>query len=243
MGMKQIKLFSIFFIIPILCGCVTAPKPIAFSTHPQENTKIGVLLSEHPKAGALYTGSVALLDWGIIEAANVSLNKHLKTLSFDDDHHLFFEQAEAVLRKRGYLVEIVNERMPFEFAIKLKTHENGITQNDYTIYKEKYGLKHLLIVRINGMGTTRPYSGFIPTAPPVATATIWGELVDLESKNVLWYQTVTANKVIPEPWDEKNSGYANLTNSIYSVLNDASKKIFVLLQYPEAKASLDKHRD
>ncbi|SET68372.1 hypothetical protein SAMN05216326_1624 [Nitrosomonas marina] len=224
----------IFILLIFLSACGTIPQHITLTSQPQQNAKVGLLITQLPKAWAGYTGSVGMLDYAIISAANRSLNKHLETLNFEEEFKFFSNQIKVILEEKGFSVILIDEFMPFEFALKLKAHENGISQNDYEIYKEKYELNYLLTIRLIKIGTVRPYYSFVPTAPPTATVQIWGELVELNNNSVHWYHQVSSTNAIPEPWDEKNMAFPNLTNSIYVTLDNAMNKILTVLQYPEA---------
>lgn len=228
--LESIKYLFIFFLLTtLLSGCVSAPKPIAFTTDIPENQKIGILIGKPVAAHAEFTGSIGLLELPIIMAVNSSLRTHLTTLKFDDEFSRLPKRIKPILEKNKS-VEI--EYIPVD-SLALYAHKEGISQNDYSIYKDKYNLKYLLVLQAYQIGITRPYHSFMPTAPPTANASIWGELVDLSNKKVLWYRDVAATLVIPEPWDEKESEFANLTDSIYLALNQAMDKIVIDFQYPK----------
>lgn len=236
---KKYEKFILIIILIVLGGCTSLPKPVPFTMDIPENQKIGILTAKPEEAYANFVGSIGLLELPVIMTVNASLRAHLKSLKFDDDFSILPKRVKTIIGKNKS-VEIVNEYIPDDFSFKLKDHENGISQNDYSIYKEKYGFDYLLLLRAQEIGITRPYYSIMPTAPPTANASIWGELVDLSNKKVLWYRRVSvAQLVIPEPWDEKESGFANLTNSIYTALNQAMDKIVSDLRYPKEGSGRD----
>ncbi len=222
-------LFMFFLLTTVLSGCVSIPKPIAFTSNIPENQKIGILIGKPVAARVNFTGSIGLLELPVILAVNSSLTTHLTTLTFDSEFSRLPKRIRSILEKNKS-VEI--EYIPVD-TLAFLAHKEGISQNDYSIYKDKYNLNYLLVLQAAWIGITRPYYSIMPTAPPTANASIRGELVDLSNKKVLWYREVATNQAIPEPWDEKETRYANLTDSIYLAFNQAMDKIAIDFQYPK----------
>ncbi|MDZ7925442.1 MAG: hypothetical protein U5M23_15650 [Marinagarivorans sp.] len=208
--------------LSLFAGCASIPATIPFTAPVKADAKIGILLSENSKASANYTGSIGLLDLAIIATANSKLNKHLGELKFTSFDEMG-TKIEAMLDEKGFDASVIETRLDNKTANKLKTHKDGTSLNDYSTYKQKYGLDYILVLRMEHIGTTRPYYAPVPTAPPTATATIWGELVNLQDKKVSWYRLTNTNLSIPTPWDEE--GFPNLTNEVYSSLEKTIESI------------------
>jgi hypothetical protein len=221
--MKNITRILVILVVVLMAGCVSIPPAIDLAIHEESNDiKVGVLLAEPKQAEPHFTGSIGLFDLAVIYAMNKSLSAHLKTLEFKT-----FSDIRAgfvnVLEEKGFIVDIIEKPLPKVVADKLKLHKNGKSSNDYSSYADKYD--YILLIRIGSIGTTRDYYGPIPTSEPIATATLIGELVDIDTGRVYWYQNILATKLIPEPWDEKEQGYPNLTNAVYVALNDSAEKL------------------
>lgn len=227
--MKNITRILIILLVFSTVGCVSIPAAIDLDARENpKDIKVGVLLAEPKQAEPFFTGSIGLLDLAVIYGMNTSLNDHLKTLEFKS-----FSKVSAgfasILKEKGYIVDIIDKPLPRADVSKLKLHENGKSPNDYSKYIGKYD--RILLVRIGSIGTTRDYYGPLPTSEPVATATLIGELVDIKTGKVYWYQNLLATKVIPEPWDEKEQGFPNLTNSVYSALDESTEKLKAALTF------------
>ena len=225
--MKNITRILVILLVFLTVGCVSIPSAIKLDeTADTKNIKVGVLLAEPKQADTFFTGSIGLLDLAIIYGMNESLREHLKTLEFKGFSKVGTGFTD-ILKEKGFVAELIEQPMPRAEANKLKLHENGKSPNDLSSYADRYD--RVLLLRIGSIGTTRDYYGPLPTSEPVATATLIGELVDVKTKKVYWYQNLSATKVIPEPWDEQ--GYPNLTNSVYAALNDSTEKLKAALTF------------
>ncbi len=225
--MKNITRILVVLLAVLTVGCVSIPAAIDLdATENSKDIKVGVLLAEPKQAETYFTGSIGLLDLAVIYGMNKTLGEHLKTLEFKGFSEVGAGFA-SVLEEKGYNVDVIDKPIPRAAASKLKLHEKGKSPNDFSSYAGKYD--RILLIRIGSIGTTRDYYGPIPTSEPVATATLIGELVDVKTGKVYWYQNPLATKMIPEPWDEQ--GFPNLTNSVYAALNESSEKLKASLTF------------
>ena len=234
MQKKLLLLSLIFFSTLTLIGCVNIPEPIPLQIPSDDKVNIGVILTEPPEAAAQYTGNIGLLDLAIISGANSALNSHLKTLTFED-YEALPAQIVEILEARGFHAQVIDQVIPRDIAKKLSSHKEGLSQNDFLPYLDNIDVDYVLLLNMSAIGTTRPYYGFLPTAPPQANTALWGELVNLGSKKVFWYKGINSLKTIPEPWDEPDQGYPNLTNAVYLSLNEVLEMVKVELGNPEAE--------
>lgn len=226
---NKMKLFSITALLLLVTACATPPPTISFTEPASKEAKIAVVYVEPQKSRANYTGNIGLLDFAIIAAANSGLNNHLEGLSFDDYIQLPKDLSAALIEK-GYSAVVAEKPMPIDLAKKLKNHKQGVSRNDYSRYKEDLDVDHVLIIRMPHAGTTRPYYGFMPVMEPMATASLWAELVEIETNKVMWYQNLSTKTLIPGPWDEKN--YPNLTNSVYTSVNQVIEMLKADMKNP-----------
>lgn len=220
--MKYIKIISAIFITLFVTGCVSTQQPVLISDSflTNKNATIGILRTEVPLAETVYTGSIGLLDYGIISAVNSGLDKHLKQLSFEEFEQ-FHQSLETLLIKKGFTVKLIDEPMPIKKAEKLKMPAKGISKDNFQYYQDLYALDYLLLLDMKAIGTTRSYYGPVPTSEPVAQTRIIGQIIDLNTKKLEWYKDATTQVIIESPWDESKESYPNLTNSVYQSLNNA----------------------
>lgn len=218
-------------------GCASIPTPIDYRGVSKEQARIGIALSEPSKATTSYYGQIGLLDYAIIAGMNSGLDDYLASLSFEDYQSLTTD-IQSIVSAQGHLPVVIEPAMSREEATKLKSHKDGVGQNDYRQYQEQHGLDYMLVLRLSSIGTTRPYYGPVPTAAPTTQAVIWGELVDLHSNRVVWFRNVDVKKSIQEPWDEPDQQYPNLTNALFQALNSALESVKLQLQNPQSANKL-----
>lgn len=234
--MIKINITRAFFVVALVAmvGCVAVQQPISFSLSPETaKGSIGIVQVESPVPGAQYTGNIGLLDLAIIAAANGGLNKHLKQQDFAADYQKLPTELQGILEAKGYKVVMIDKDINTKVAAKFKAPVKGVNKTNFSSYKTQYGVDHLLILAMPSVGTTRSYYGPIPTSEPLATATISVELVDLNSNKVEWFSRETSSHVIEKPWDEGSKNWPNLTNAVFTSVDEAVKLIKTELQSPE----------
>lgn len=204
-----------------LAGCVTPQAPIQLAANVQGKTVL-VVQGELPQAETQYTGSVGLLDYGIISAANASLDKHLKALTFPE-YQMTISTLEKKLAEKGLNITHYEKKLTADEMAKIKDAKDGKNMTDLTTYLAKSTSDYVLFVLPGHLGTTRPYYGPVPTAEPVAVAAVTIQLIDVKTKELKWYSQINATNTITAPWDEKN--FPNLTNAVYKSVNDLSRML------------------
>ncbi len=229
---NRLKLLAPIFFTLLISACASPPKPIPYIDHIDAGKKVGIALIEVPSAAVRYEGSIGLLDLAVISAANSNLNSYLKTLNFEEYEQVGID-LKAVLSESGVSAHVYSEliekpKPPF------KAHKNGNSRNNYAYILGEENLDYLLVLQVTGLGAKRTYYGPIPTAAPLAYANIWGELVDLKTKDVLWYKKTQAVNAIPEPWSESSKNHPNLTSAIYQSLNEAMSAVVSTLSHTES---------
>ncbi len=209
------KKIGIFILLSILSGCATVTKPVSLNPSFWENKQqtIGVAVTKSQPPTANMTGNQGLLDLAINRGNASKLIDYLEKLelpklnAISDD---FITQLQA----RGFQVKKIEQPIDTSKLEKFsgKSETKQFSDMDYRKFKEQ-GLDRLLIVSVDRVGTTRNYYGFIPTNPPQADIALRGQLVDLNTNELLWYTNDITNSPIAEPWDQPNS-FENVTLSV-----------------------------
>ncbi|MBU2707856.1 hypothetical protein KCM76_17815 [Zooshikella marina] len=205
----------------IVTGCVSHQPTVNFSDSflEKKGKTVGIARTKTIEAETTYTGSIGLLDYGIISAVNSGLDNHLKTLEFPEYTSLQNEIAK-LLKEKGLSVIIIEDPIDKE-KFKIKTSENGKNTTKFTAIKEKHSLDYILLLDLQKLGTTRSYYGPAPTSDPIATTNILGQMIDLNTGKLEWYRAAKTEVLIDEPWDESESKYPNLTNAVYRSFDNA----------------------
>jgi len=90
------------------------------------------------------------------------------------------------------------------------------------------GSDRLLLFTVVAVGTQRSYYGFIPISSPSAMMNARGEIIDLQTNEVLWRQTTTDVAAIDDPWDESPE-FRNVHAAVQKVILAARKSMADLL--------------
>jgi hypothetical protein len=211
-------------------GCAVQG-PVQFTAQLDNNKTIGIVRTDARVAETQYTGQIGLLDYAVISAVNSSVDKHLKTLDFFD-YRQVSQEIDAVLKGRGFKTLIIDEVIDLKTADKFKDPKDGKNKNDFSRFQKDYGVDYLLLVKMGAIGTTRSYYGPVPLTEPMSQAILVGQMIDLHTNELVWYRVATAQTMIQTPWDEADSQYPNLTNAVYSSLNDAMRMLEQDLKMP-----------
>lgn len=220
------KKISILMILVALVGCATVSKPVSLTPDFWENKQqsIGVAVIKSAPPNATMTGSQGLLDYAINLGNAKQLITFLNKMELPNLAKLpddFLAQLTARGFKAKKLEEVDNTKLS-KFSGK-STETKQYSEYDYKKYKDN-GVDKLLLISIERVGTTRNYYGFIPTNAPQADLAIKGQLIDLNTHELLWNTTVINNSPIPEPWDQSPS-FTNVGNSVKSNSDQGIEKL------------------
>ncbi len=218
--MRLFKLVFSFSLLLTLIGCATVQQPMPLSSNIFNDTKrVGVVFTEAPTAETQYLGDIGLLDYAIISSANTGLDEYLATLPFDEYQELQ-NSIVTKLKNKGVNIVVIDKAISSEERKNLKSPSEGKSKNDFSRYKSEYNLDMLMLIDFRAIGTIRNYYSFIPTSEPQTRTVINGQLIDLSTNDLHWYSNALSIKDIPEPWDEPDNNYPNLTTSLYQSLNE-----------------------
>ncbi|WP_205627276.1 hypothetical protein [Herbaspirillum rhizosphaerae] len=214
----------------LLVGCA-APKQkdIAFKSEVLTTSpaKVGIVMSEIPKADTYFPGADCLLCYMTASAANSSLTDLVRTLPNDDLATLKESVAEA-LNKKGVSTLIVKEKLDVATLPDGGPSGENTARKNFTSLKGKYGVDKLLVVTVYSLGFTRRYSSYFPSGDPRATVAAAAYIVDLTTNKYDWYYGVSETKSAEGGWDEPPK-YPGLTNAYYQVLERAKDKVLLPL--------------
>lgn len=225
--MKKITGVVLLALLALTTGCVTAPQlPVALedSFWQQEEKKVGIAMTEIPKLTVHLPGASCLLCIATAKLANSALSKHVETLSYGDLPELKTELAKR-FEKRGTAVSVLDEVLNLKALPKNKSKLPNSAYKDFSAFKEKYGISHLLVVDIRLIGMHRTYSSYIPTSDPKAVFDGSSYLVDLENNTYDWYLPFDIYKSSSDEWDEPPS-FPGLTNAYYQALEIGKESIY-----------------
>ncbi|HEY7986590.1 MAG TPA: hypothetical protein VIE17_06685 [Methylophilaceae bacterium] len=216
----------------LLFGCVTVTKPVSLnpSFWQARDKPVGIATTVAQPPTAYMIGDQGLLDIVINRANAAKLMDHLAKLETPKLKSLpndFGSQLQARGFKVVYITEPVDpEKLP-KFSGKSGTTQ--FAERDYRSFKEKrnfkeQGVDKLLVISVDAVGTIRSYWGFLPGGPPQADIALHGQLIDLNTNELLWYEKIAGVKAVPEPWDQEPA-FPNVTDTITKDTDESIEKL------------------
>lgn len=214
----------------LLVGCAApqqksiAFKPEVLTTSP---AKVGIAMSEIPKADTFFPGADCLLCMMAASAVNSDLTNLARSLPYEDLPKLKELVAET-LNKQGVSTQIIPDNFNLDALPDGGPSGENVARKNFTSLKTKYGIDKLLVVSVKSLGFTRRYSAYIPNGDPRASIAATAYIVDLTSNKYDWYKQVSEIKSAEGAWDEPPK-YPGLSNAYFQVLELAKDSILTPL--------------
>ncbi|HKP12537.1 MAG TPA: hypothetical protein VJZ91_10520 [Blastocatellia bacterium] len=183
-------------------GVVRKPIAVDPGFWQDRNAVIGVAAAKMPEADAHMMGQQGLLDVAINRGNAGKMIEQLKRLDLKRAAAIHDNMA-AALGRRGFKVEklqAVDVATLPEF--KIDASPELYAPRDFRSLSGK-GVERLLLVSVEKIGTVRSYYGFLPTGAPRAMFAVQGQLIDLKTNKLIWYDRHETTAAIPEPWDQE----------------------------------------
>ncbi|MGT2510048.1 hypothetical protein [Cupriavidus basilensis] len=158
-------------------------------------------------------GAQGILDYAINKANAQAIVERLQRQDFSVVKALPQEFAKG-LESRQIKVVLVPEPLDMEQLKKFTEGSgDGVAEMDYRPLAKQYGADRLLLVAPRWLGTARQYYGFMPLGAPEGYVSLVGQLIDLRTNRLQWYEPVRVNTPVTGEWDEAPE-YANLMKSV-----------------------------
>lgn len=212
------KLYALLLLVLMLTGCASVQQPVALHSDfwQQREHTIGIAVVQPNKPGATMLGAQGLLDIAINQANAKSLITYLEGVQIPRLHEVAKDFGEQ-LQARGFKVKMIEKPLDMEKIAKFSgssSKDVSYASRDFRSFKAE-GMDRLIVISVNRVGTTRGYYGFMPLGPPQADIAITGQMVNLDSNQILWYQVTEKVAGIAEPWDQ-GPGFENVGKSVLS---------------------------
>jgi hypothetical protein len=205
MYQKILPFIVILLATLVFSGCVAPNIQLTDTFWQNHNQKIAVAVTKAPKPGLYQKGEVGLLDYAITNIVNSKFERHLKTT----DLSWYY-------------------RMPEEFTEQLrlrhmdaKAYPEPLNPSQVKYFYQMDGNK--LVFKLEAVGASRSYYGFVPTGEPVANCILSGELIDPRNK-VLWRYKAIVGESVRGTWDQPPN-YPNLTHALTLAMQEARQEL------------------
>ncbi len=179
-------------------------------------SRIGVVMTALPKVDTEFPGAGCLLCYAAASAANSSLTSHAHTLTADDLADLKGRVVDLIAKKGGKAIAIADDLKLDQLESSSGTGPNK-ARKDFTPLKAKYQVDKLVVLQVNTLGFTRPYSSYIPNSDPKAALIGAGYIVNLSNNTYEWYQPIDVRKSSDGKWDEPPK-FPGLTNAYFQTI-------------------------
>ncbi|RLK33794.1 hypothetical protein [Cupriavidus plantarum] len=213
--MGRIKAAALLLGASILAGCATVQKPIPATSALFNNKEktVAVAIEKLPEPGQRMLGNQGLLDVAINRANAAAIVERLQRQDFTMVSSLP-EDFRKGLESRQMKVVMIQEPLVTEDMPKfVEGSGDGVALRDYRPFAKKYNADKLLLITARALGTKRTYYGFIPTEPPQAYIALRGQLVDLSTNRLEWYEDVETIVAANGDWDQ-SPDYENLMRAV-----------------------------
>jgi hypothetical protein len=193
----------------------------------QTDRSVAVALAKLPDTAAHKAGPQGLLDIAINNAMADELSKALKNITLDHSYGQARSEVVNRLQERGITSSASDKMID---VTTLQDFSNGDTSRSYAT-KDFRGMKadlggadRLLLFTVIAVGTQRSYYGFVPISSPVAILKARGELIDLQTNEVLWREDTSTTAPIADPWDQPPE-FKNVNTAIETVIAEARNEM------------------
>lgn len=213
--MGRIRLAGLFLALSLLAGCAVVQKPIPASTKlfDDRTSTVAVAVQKLPEPNHSMVGAQGILDYAINKANAQAIVERLQRQDFSVVKALPQEFAKG-LESRQIKVVLVPEPLDMEQLKKFTEGSgDGVAEMDYRPLAKQYGADRLLLVAPRWLGTARQYYGFMPLGAPEGYVSLVGQLIDLRTNRLQWYEPVRVHTPVTGEWDEAPE-YANLMKSV-----------------------------
>lgn len=210
----------------ILAGCATVQKPIPATPALFDNKDraVAIAIEKMPEPDQIMLGSQGLLDIAINRANAKAIVDRLRTQDFTTVSGLP-ESFRKGLESRQIKVVMINEPLVTEDMPKFTEGSGeGIALRDYRPLAKKYNADKLLLVTARSLGTIRSYYGFLPLGAPQGYVALTGQMIDLSSNRLEWYEQVESYTAANGEWDQAPD-YENLMRAVDESTRGAVAKL------------------
>lgn len=225
--MKRLIASALALSALLMAGCATpVQQPVSMKSEAltTKGVRVAVVMTSLPKVNTFFPGAGCLLCMATAELANSSLTAHTKTLTVEDLPTLK-DQAADLLRKRGMDVTVVPDALDLDALPRFSAQGPNVAAKDFTSLGQKHRADKVLVIAIDTLGFSRPYSAYIPNGDPKAVLLGSGYLVDVKTNAYDWYTVADVARAANGNWDEGPS-FPGLTNAYYQAL-ELGKDVFL----------------
>ncbi|OOG37512.1 hypothetical protein B0E51_16845 [Rhodanobacter sp. C05] len=176
-----------------------------------------------PKVDTHLPGASCLLCIAAASMANSKLTTYSHSLPEEGLPKLKSDLVE-LLRKRGVDAIVINEDINVAKLPDAKVKGDDVAKKDFSSFRNKYNIEHLIVIDINEVGFERPYSAYVPSGEPKGVVAGLGYEVSLSNNTYEWYLPLNIQISADGQWDEPPN-YPGLTNAYFQALETSKDNL------------------
>ncbi|MFZ9035874.1 MAG: hypothetical protein ACO2ZM_07130 [Francisellaceae bacterium] len=231
LSFKALATTSLLF----LAGCAHVPDHVpmdkTFITQDRD-TPVEIAAGKIPKAESTTNGIQGLLDYAIISAMMSSLSDALENYKASD-FYTITNDANTLLTKYHIKHAVLDKRLNIDtypkFDGDIEKNKRYYSPVDYRRLKSEFGTNKLLVFNISQLGTTRKYYAFMPLEAPRTIAALDGQLINLDSNEIIWRDSANITLKIEGEWDNPPD-FPELKRSLSEAIDLGKSKILANLK-------------
>lgn len=216
MGFKKVKTLSIFSVLLsfiFLTGCAANRNiPLQANFWQNKDQNITIAAAKTPAPSVHEVGGQGLLDMAITNIANKSLSNNLKKTDLS-----WYPEMQQNFANRLKEKNIKTTFYTGALELNKKNQPNILAQTNGQL---------LLTFHLKAIGARREYiGGFIPKRPPEGYCVLVGELIEPNSKKVLWHHETEVLQKVQGKWDQPPH-FQNFNQALSLAVADAKQELF-----------------
>jgi hypothetical protein len=235
------RLVAAVGLLSFLGACATVRQvPMKKEFWSETDRSVTVALAKLPETAAHKAGAQGVLDIAINNAMADDLSNALKTITLDGSYGQARSEVVKRLGEKGIKSSFTDKMIDLASLQDFNATDDSrsYAAKDFRALKADLGgSDRLLLFTVVAVGTQRKYYGFVPISNPVAVLRARGELIDLQTNEVLWRANTSNTAPIADPWDQPPD-FQNVNAAVQKVILEARgamiNKLFAAPPAPRA---------
>lgn len=217
------KKFVILLVMILLAGCASQNIDLNNQFWKSKSQTVIVATAKLPKASLDQEGPN---DYSVI------LSNDILTHTFR--HYLASYPLNAItslpktflkrLRDKNIKAKLYSQEIDIAQLQSTPEIYSGYATKDYRPLAKKLDAHQLLIISTNEVGAARMYYGLIPLESQNAVCILTGQLIDLDTNQILWRYTAKYFIPVKSPWNQPPH-YPNFTKALNSAIANAKQDL------------------
>lgn len=197
----------------------------------QTDRSVAVALAKLPDTAAHKSGvQMSLLDLAVNEVMASELNAALRKITLTDSYGQARGEIVKRMQEKGMKAFLFKETIDADALQDFGANDESraYAKKDFRALKAEIGADRLLLVTVVAVGTQRAYHRFLPQGRPAAMLTARGEIIDLQTNELLWREQTSNVQAIDDPWDQPPD-FQNVHVAVQKVILSARNSMIALL--------------